>query len=77
VALRTRRAKAVPAPPHSHSIVSEGGRPAWMLALWGTVIILYPHFYCRRTSAFDGTEDGFGLRGGYSSASIVDDRQGL
>ena len=58
-----------------HSMVSEGRKPAWMLALWGWDIVLYRHFYRRKTIAFTGSGDGLGLRGGYSSSSIVNDHQ--
>ena len=58
-------------------MISEGRKPAWMLALRGQDIVLYRHFYRRKTSAFAGAGDGLVLRGGYSSASIVNDRRGL
>ena len=46
-----------------------------VLALWDWGIVLYRHFYRRKTSAFAGAGDGLVLRGGYSSASIVNYRQ--
>jgi hypothetical protein len=64
-------------PPYSHSMVSDSRKPAWMLALWGWDIVLYRHFYRRKTSAFAGAGDGLDLRDGYSSTSIVNDRRGL
>jgi hypothetical protein len=42
-----------------------------MLALWDWDIMLYRHFYRQKKRAFIGAGDGLGLRGGYSSASIV------
>lgn len=43
----------------------------------GRGIVLYRHFYRRKTSAFTGAGDGLGLRGGNSSASIVKYRRSL
>jgi hypothetical protein len=37
--------------------------------------MLYRHFYRQKAIAFAGAGDGLGLRGSYSSASIVNDRQ--
>jgi len=48
-----------------------------MLALRGRGIVLYRHFYRQKASAFAGAGDGLGLRGGYSSASIVNYRRSL
>ena len=48
-----------------------------MLALWGWGIKFYRHFYRQKTIAFTGAGDGLDLRGGYSSASIINDGQGL
>ena len=59
---------------HSHSIVSECRKPSWNLAFVVMTIALYRHFYRRKTNAFAGAEDGLGLTGGYSSASIVNYR---
>jgi hypothetical protein len=58
-------------------MVSEGRKPAWMLALWGQAILLYRHFYRQKTSAFARAGDGLGLLGSYSSASIINDGRGL
>jgi hypothetical protein len=46
-----------------------------MLALWYRAIVFYRHFYRQKASAFVGAGDGLGLRGGYPSASIVNQRR--
>ena len=46
-----------------------------MLALFVVFIQFYCHLYSQKTSAFAGAGDALGLRGGYSSASIVNDRR--
>ena len=59
---------------YSHSIVSGALKPAWMLALLVMLILFYRHLYRQKTSALTGAGDAPGLRGGYSSASIVNYR---
>jgi len=57
-----------------HSIVSDGRKHAWILYFCVLIIIIYRHFYRQKTNAFAGAGDGLGLRGGYSSPSIVNER---
>jgi hypothetical protein len=52
-------------------------KPAWVLVLLKSSIDIYRHFYRQKMSAFAGAGDGLGLRGGYSSASIVNYRRRL
>jgi hypothetical protein len=59
---------------YSHSIVSEGRKPSWNPAFVVMTIALYRYFYRLKTSVFAGAEDGLGLTGGYSRASIVNYR---
>jgi hypothetical protein len=60
---------------HSHSIVSGALKPACTLALSMSGIGLYRHFYRQKTTALPSAGDAVGLRGGYSSASIVNYRE--
>lgn len=46
-----------------------------MLALLSCIIIFYRHLYRQKLSALPGAGDALGLRGGYSSASIVNYRR--
>jgi hypothetical protein len=59
----------------ANSIVSEGRKPALTLDFSVLLIALYRHLYRQKTSAFAGAEDALGLRGGYSSPSIVNYRR--
>lgn len=61
--------------PYPHSIVSEALRPAWMLYCLSCSIIFYRHLYRQEMSALPGAGDALGLRGDYSCASIINDRQ--
>jgi hypothetical protein len=56
---------------YSHSIVSDVLKPARTLAFVVLIITLYRHFYRQKISASVGAGDELGLRGGYSSPSIV------
>ncbi len=66
-----------PPTPYSHSIVSEALKPACTLALSMSGIGLYRHFYRQKVAALPGAGDALGLRGSYSSASIVNYRTEL
>lgn len=56
---------------YSHSIVSDVLKPAWGLAFVALIITLYRHLYRQKINAFVGAGDGLGLRGSYSSPTIV------
>lgn len=62
---------------YSHSIVSEACKPAWIQAFFVWTIQLYRHIYRQKTSALTGAGDAFGLRGDYSSTSIINYRREL
>ena len=66
--------RGITSPHHSHSIVSEAMKPALILAFLVVIAHFYRHLYRQKTSAFAGAGDGLGLRGGYSSSSIVNYR---
>ena len=46
-----------------------------MLDILNFSIVLYRHLYRQKTSALPGAGDALGLRGGYSSPSIVNHHQ--
>jgi len=46
-----------------------------MLALWAMFILFYRHLYRQKTPAFAGVGDALGLRGDYSSASIINEQR--
>jgi hypothetical protein len=48
-----------------------------MLALLVAIILFYRRLYRQKTTAFAGAGDALGLRGGYSTASIVNYRRAL
>jgi hypothetical protein len=49
-------------------------KPPLILDLLVVIIPFYRHLYRQKQRAFAGAGDALGLRGGYSSASIVNER---